>query len=83
MACGVPVITTENAKGIVEDGETGFIVPIRDPEAIREKIEFLYNNPDVREKMGRKARKAVLEKESFADQVYGIYQEILEREGLK
>jgi glycosyltransferase involved in cell wall biosynthesis len=81
MACGLPVITTENAKGIVEDGKTGFVVPIRDSQAIKEKIEYLYHNPDVREKMGREARKAVENKKPFGEAVYEIYQEILRREG--
>lgn len=53
MACGVPVIATTNcgAEDVIEDGREGFIVPIRDAEAIREKISFLYENPDIREQM--------------------------------
>lgn len=81
MSCGLPVITTENARGIVEDNKTGFVVPIRDSHAIKEKIEYLYNNPDVRERMGREARKAVENKKPFGEAVYEIYQEILKREG--
>jgi glycosyltransferase involved in cell wall biosynthesis len=81
MACGIPVITTENARGIVEDGKTGFVVPIRSAEQIREKIEFLYHNPEIREQMGREARKAVEQKKPFGEAVYEIYQEILKREG--
>ena len=40
MACGVPVIATENtgAADLFNDGVEGFIVPIRDAGAIREKI---------------------------------------------
>jgi glycosyltransferase involved in cell wall biosynthesis len=81
MACGVPVIVSENGQGIAEDGKTGFVVPIRDPEIIKDKIEYLYNNPQRREEMGKAARKAVEEKKSFGDEVYRIYQEILKREG--
>lgn len=53
MACGVPVIATTNcgAEDVITDGKDGFIVPIRDPEAIREKILFLYENPDIRDQM--------------------------------
>ena len=80
MACGLPVITTENAKGIVEDGKTGFVVPIRDANAMKEKIAYLYHHPDIAEQMGLEARKAVENKKSFGEAVYEIYREILRRE---
>lgn len=66
MACGIPVITTEHAQGIVEDGVSGFIVPIRDSAAIADKIEYLYKNPAARKRMGDAAREAVIRKERFA-----------------
>jgi glycosyltransferase involved in cell wall biosynthesis len=61
MACGVPVIATGNcgAPDVLEDGVEGFIVPIRDPAAIREKILYLYENRDVCEAMGRAALEKV------------------------
>lgn len=48
LACGIPVIATTNTGGpdIIREGETGYIVPIRDPKAIAECIEFLYQNPE-------------------------------------
>jgi glycosyltransferase involved in cell wall biosynthesis len=54
MACGAPVIATENtgAADLFTDGVEGFIVPIRDARAIREKILTLYENPAMREQMG-------------------------------
>ncbi|MBW4462396.1 MAG: glycosyltransferase family 4 protein [Nodosilinea sp. WJT8-NPBG4] len=59
MACGIPVIATPNAAGpdIITDGIEGFIVPIRDPEILREKLEWCYQNPDELAQMGRSARK--------------------------
>ena len=57
MACGLPVIATENtgAADLFTDGVEGFIVPIRDAHAIREKILTLYENPSMREQMGEAA----------------------------
>ena len=57
MACGLPVIITENtgAKDAVREGVDGFVVPIRDVEALKEKILFLYEHEDIRQKMGRSA----------------------------
>jgi glycosyltransferase involved in cell wall biosynthesis len=80
MACGVPVITTVNSQGIVEDGKTGYVLPIRDANAIKEKIEYLYQNPDVAKQMGKDARKAVVEKKPFGEEVHDIYKEIMKRE---
>jgi len=54
MACGLPVIATTNtgAEDLFTEGVEGFIVPIRDPKAIREKIEWLLDNPVRRQEMG-------------------------------
>ena len=57
MACGIPVITTSHGPGdIVRDGLDGFIVPIRDANAISARLEQLYRDPALREQMGRNAR---------------------------
>ena len=42
MACGLPLIVTRNAGGedLIVEGETGFLVPIRAPEAIAKKIDW-------------------------------------------
>jgi glycosyltransferase involved in cell wall biosynthesis len=56
MACGVPVITTPNCGSVVRDGADGFLVPIRDAEAIADRIELLLADRALRERMGRNAR---------------------------
>ncbi|KPK96605.1 MAG: hypothetical protein AMJ95_13255, partial [Omnitrophica WOR_2 bacterium SM23_72] len=50
LTYGLPVIVTENtgAKDLVKDGVNGFIIPIRDTEAIKEKIRFYYRKKDAR-----------------------------------
>ena len=59
MACGIPIITTHNAGGtdIITDGVEGFIVPIRDTQALKEKIEWCYEHPHELAEMGKAARK--------------------------
>ena len=54
MACGVPIIATTHtgAAQAITDGIEGFIVPVRSPEAIRERIEYLYRHPAERTAMG-------------------------------
>jgi len=56
MACGLPVVTTPNAGSLVRDGVEGFIVPIRDPDALAERIEQLRADARLRQEMGRAAR---------------------------
>jgi glycosyltransferase involved in cell wall biosynthesis len=62
MASGLPVITTSNGPGdIVRDGIDGFIVPIRNPDAIVDKLEYLRTHPDERYQMGLNARARAME----------------------
>ncbi|HBQ98142.1 MULTISPECIES: glycosyltransferase family 4 protein [unclassified Roseofilum] len=58
MACGIPIITTPNTAGpdIITDGVEGFIIPIRDSEALQEKIEWCIDNPGALKAMGKAAR---------------------------
>lgn len=57
MACGLPVIHTTNTGGedIVRDGIDGFVVPIRDVEALKSKILYFYENPNSLEEMSKNA----------------------------
>lgn len=62
MACGLPLICSTNTGGddlITKDGEEGFVIPIKNVEAIKEKILYLYNNQDIAKEMGKKAKKRV------------------------
>lgn len=61
MACALPIVATQNsgAEELVTDGIEGFIIPARDPEILREKVLYLYENPEIRENMGRAALEKV------------------------
>ncbi|WP_223468926.1 glycosyltransferase [Massilia soli] len=54
MACARPVIGAEvgGIKSTVVDGESGFLVPSRDPQALAERLAVLHNNPDLAHGMG-------------------------------
>jgi glycosyltransferase involved in cell wall biosynthesis len=54
LACGCPVIASTNtgASDIFSDGVEGFIVPIRAPEVIVDRLERLAQDPGLGEKMG-------------------------------
>jgi starch synthase len=61
MACGTPVVVSENtgSKEVVVNGMNGFIVPVEDVEALKEKILFFYNNRRKLEYFGRNSRRQV------------------------
>jgi len=58
LSCGLPVITTPNAGAdtIIQDGYNGFMLPIRDIEALKNKIEYVYANPEILKEMKVHAR---------------------------
>lgn len=58
MAMGTPVIASEvgGLAYLVKDGETGYHVPSRNPEALAQRIFELLTNPKCREYMGNNAR---------------------------
>jgi len=67
MSAALPVITTPNAGSVVRDDVDGFIVPVRDPESIRNKLLFLFENRDRAREMGASGRNRVGE---FSWEVY-------------
>jgi alpha-maltose-1-phosphate synthase len=58
MAQGLPVVTTRNAGGamLVEEGGNGFLVPIRDPDAIAERVLLLAQDRERLQAMSAAAR---------------------------
>src|SRR6185436_18349640 len=58
MACGLPLIVTPNAGGedLIEEGRTGFLVPIRSPGLLAEKINWFADHPEALPEMGAAAR---------------------------
>ena len=61
MAMEKAIVSTD--VGLVstylKDGETGFVVPVKDPVSMAEKVKILVENPDLRESFGKKARQTV------------------------
>jgi glycosyltransferase involved in cell wall biosynthesis len=61
MAAGLPVITTPNAGSLVRDSLDGYIIPIRDSEALTERLEFFYQYPEQAQQMGESGRERIKE----------------------
>lgn len=63
MACGKPVITTKHrgCEDVVVDGETGYLVPVRDSRALSQQIMHLTENASLRRAMGDAGRRRIEE----------------------
>jgi starch synthase len=57
MACGIPPIVSTNtfATDVITDGRDGFVVPIRDANAITERLLYLHGHPSERRRIGEAA----------------------------
>ncbi|MBI2756511.1 MAG: glycosyltransferase [Chloroflexi bacterium] len=62
LACGTPVVASRvgGLTSIVREGETGFLVPWRDPRLFAEAIERVIWDPALRAQMAAAARPSVL-----------------------
>lgn len=77
---GTPSITTYNSGTWLEDEKSCFFIPIRDIDALKEKIQYAYDNPNEIEKMGKNAKK-IAEKNTWNDhygkRLISNYEEII------
>jgi glycosyltransferase involved in cell wall biosynthesis len=81
MAAGLPVITTLNAGSVVRDGIDGFIVPIRDSDAIKDRLLQLYENRGMGRAMGKSGqdRVAMFSWEAYENRLASIYGNLIGR----
>ena len=63
LACGCPVVGTHHtgAEDLFTDGKEGFVVPIRDPRAIADRLQLLADDPQRRAAMSEAALQRVKE----------------------
>lgn len=77
-AIGRPIVTT-NAIGCrecVSDGENGFLVPIKDSNSIATALVRLFNDEDLRLRMGKKSRELAerdFSIDSVVEKTFAIY----------
>jgi glycosyltransferase involved in cell wall biosynthesis len=67
MAAGKPVVvsTGSGVHEVLEDNKTALKVPPRDPDAIANKLEFLYRNPTLRGTLAESGREYSLSRFSW------------------
>jgi colanic acid/amylovoran biosynthesis glycosyltransferase len=79
QACGLPVVCTD-ADGLsenVETGESGLVVPRRDPVAFADAVAQLGADPETRRRMGEAGRRRAIDRfrlERQAEEFVDLYQ---------
>ncbi|MMZ67969.1 Spore coat protein SA [compost metagenome] len=77
---GKPIVTTDTVgcKEVVEEGRNGFLVPVRNVEALVERIRLLIEDAGLRETMGQESRRKAVEEfdiERVVEQYLALYGE--------
>jgi len=67
MACGVPVVGSDipGINDVITHGKNGLLVSARNPEALADTVLTLLNDEDFRRRLGRNARRLIMEKYSW------------------
>ena len=83
LACGCPVIASQNtgSSDLFSDGREGFIVPIRDPRAISDRLQRLADSHDLRRRMSEAARqrvKSIGGWDQYGERIYQVFSELIE-----
>lgn len=79
MAMALPVVSTLHS-GIpeaVDDGETGFLVPPADPDALADALARLLENPELRSRLGQAGRRSVVERFDLGVNVERLLEEFV------
>ena len=82
LAIGLPVVstTTGSIPDVVADGESGFLVPPRDADALADRIGRLVTDPALRAAMGRRGRQTVEQSYSIdrmVDELERVYRRVI------
>ncbi|MCK5473001.1 MAG: glycosyltransferase family 4 protein, partial [Planctomycetes bacterium] len=81
MACGLACIVTPNCGSTISDGDDGFFVPIKDEDALAEKILCLYRNRELCHQVGTKAREKIVNTltwDHYKQNLLKVYRQIID-----
>lgn len=88
MATGVPVVASRvgGLAELVLDGETGVLVPPRDPESLADALQMLEADADARHRLAQSARREVERQYSWdhvAAETAAVYRNAMRRTGAR
>lgn len=83
MASGTPVIATEvgGLAYLVRDNETGFLVPVREPAALADRMRIVLTEPETQARLGRSAAQLARQYSwsQIADQLLIVFEDMLNK----
>jgi glycosyltransferase involved in cell wall biosynthesis len=82
MVYGVPCVVTNSGGSpeLVVDGESGFVVPVKDPQALADAFEKLYRDPELKDRMGEAATQRIatdFRNEETVRKTIALYEELV------
>jgi len=81
MACGTPVVASQigGLPYIVQDGITGFTVPVDDPQELASRLISLIQDPALRDRMGKQAVQVAQDYawDKIASKLLVVYEDML------
>lgn len=81
MACGTPVVASQigGLAFLVQDGVTGYTVPVDDPDELARKLTSILNDPDLHQRMGNQAVEVAQDYawEKITQKLVVVYRELL------
>jgi D-inositol-3-phosphate glycosyltransferase len=81
MACGTPVVASQigGLAYLVQDGVTGFTVPVDDPVELANRLSSLIKDPNLRDRMGKQAVQAAQDYtwDKIASKLVAVYDGLL------
>jgi D-inositol-3-phosphate glycosyltransferase len=81
MACGTPVIASRmgGLAHLIQDGQTGFTIPMQDPNALAEKLRLVFVDTELRARLSAQAVDYAqgFRWESITQQIHQVYQEMI------
>jgi len=81
MACGTPVVASQigGLPYIVQDGITGFTVPVDDPHELASRLISLIQDPALRDRMGKQAVQVAQDYawDKIASKLLVVYEDML------
>jgi len=86
MRAGLPVIASDvgGVGEAVEDGKTGFTVPVADVDALSERLGRLIDDPALRQRMGEAGRERFLNRftlDQMVKKTLAVYNDVLSKRG--
>ncbi len=84
MSCGLAPVVTDvgDVRKWIENGKNGFVVPTKSPDLLAEKVIYLLENKELRDKIGKAGRHLVEERANYQkemEKMEKLYEELVRR----